>query len=71
MMSLRRAMEEARKKGLQGLEIQRELMQNREELASSSVSQEDFLLALKKVSKSVGKDDLVKYQAWMDEFGSS
>ncbi|NP_999733.1 katanin p60 ATPase-containing subunit A1 isoform X1 [Strongylocentrotus purpuratus] len=30
----------------------------------------DFLLALQKVSKSVGKEDLVKYMAWMEEFGS-
>lgn len=31
---------------------------------------DDFLLAIKKVSKSVGDDDLKKYEAWMTEFGS-
>jgi len=33
--------------------------------------QADFLLALKKVSKSVGKEDLARFQNWMDEFGSA
>jgi Vps4 C terminal oligomerisation domain len=32
---------------------------------------QDFLLALKKVSKSVGKGDLQKYDDWMKEFGSA
>ncbi len=31
---------------------------------------EDFALAIKKVSKSVSKQDLEKYQDWMKEFGS-
>lgn len=31
---------------------------------------QDFEQAIKKVSKSVGKDDLVKYEKWMEEFGS-
>ncbi|XP_063954553.1 katanin p60 ATPase-containing subunit A1 isoform X1 [Lytechinus pictus] len=30
----------------------------------------DFMLALQKVSKSVGKEDLEKYKKWMEEFGS-
>ncbi|XP_070567556.1 katanin p60 ATPase-containing subunit A1-like isoform X1 [Ptychodera flava] len=30
----------------------------------------DFQEAMKKVSKSVGKEDLEKYQKWMEEFGS-
>ncbi|XP_071819199.1 katanin p60 ATPase-containing subunit A1-like [Apostichopus japonicus] len=31
----------------------------------------DFIEALKKVSKSVGKDDLEKYKKWMEEFGAN
>ena len=31
---------------------------------------EDFVEALKKVNKSVSKEDLEKYKKWMDDFGS-
>lgn len=31
---------------------------------------EDFEAAIKKVNKSVSRDDLEKYVKWMDEFGS-
>lgn len=31
---------------------------------------EDFLEAIKKVSKSVSQEDLEKYKKWMEEFGS-
>ena len=31
----------------------------------------DFELSLKKVSKSVSPDDIVKYEKWMSEFGST
>ena len=31
---------------------------------------EDFLMAIKKVNKSVSAQDLEKYQNWMKEFGS-
>jgi len=31
----------------------------------------DFLEVLKKVSPSVSKTDLVKYEQWMSEFGST
>ena len=31
----------------------------------------DFLEVLKKVSPSVSKADLVKYEQWMNEFGST
>lgn len=31
---------------------------------------EDFLMALKKCSKSVSASDLEKYEKWMTEFGS-
>jgi len=70
MMSVRRVMEEARKQGLHGLEIQKALMANREKLHTSMVTQADFLFALSKVSKSVGTGDLARYQEWMQEFGS-
>ncbi len=70
MMSVRRVMDEARKQGLHGLAIQKALMENKEKLASALVTQADFLHALSKISKSVGTQDLQKYQDWMTEFGS-
>lgn len=35
------------------------------------VSNQDFAEAIAKCNKSVSKDDLIKYQQWMKEFGSS
>lgn len=35
------------------------------------VTAEDFLEAIGKCNKSVGQDDLTKYEKWMHEFGSS
>ena len=61
MMSMRRRIE-----GLNPDQI-REIP--REELLAPA-TMEDFELAMKKVSKSVSKDDLQKYIKWMDEFGS-
>uniref|UniRef100_A0A7S2SSB0 Katanin p60 ATPase-containing subunit A1 n=1 Tax=Rhizochromulina marina TaxID=1034831 RepID=A0A7S2SSB0_9STRA len=70
MMSMRRLMSDVRAKGI-GLDaMQRELIQNKAAL-NTAVTQEDFILALKKVSKSVGQADLETYQKWMDEFGSA
>lgn len=61
MMSFRR-----RIKGLSPEEIRRI---PKEEL-NLPTSMEDFLEAKKKVNKSVSKDDLKKYEEWMQEFGS-
>jgi len=55
---------------LQGAEIHKALLDNKEQLRASAVTQEDFLLALKRNSKSVGHDDLQRYDDWMAEFGS-
>jgi SpoVK/Ycf46/Vps4 family AAA+-type ATPase len=55
----------------QGLEIQKALMENKEQLRASAVTMDDFTAALSKVHKSVGKDDLNKYKEWMAEFGSA
>ena len=41
----------------------------REELILPSTS-DDFREAIKKVNKSVSKEDLEKYEKWMTEFGS-
>jgi len=35
------------------------------------VTQQDFEEALKKVSKTVGEDDILKYIKWMEDFGST
>jgi len=44
---------------------------NSEEIAKVPLTQEDFLDTIQKVSPSVGKQDLVKYEQWMKEFGST
>ena len=46
------------------------LKQQKEQLYGTAVSMDDLLLALKKVNKSVSKDDLERYVEWMNEFGS-
>lgn len=35
------------------------------------VSPDDFLEAVRKINKSVSKEDLEKYEKWMAEFGST
>ena len=50
--------------------MQKELLENKEAL-NTAVTQRDFLTALKKVNKSVGQEDLEKYNDWMKEFGSA
>ena len=35
------------------------------------ITMDDFRDAIKNISKSVGKEQLAKYQAWMNEFGSA
>jgi len=62
MMSMRRKIA-----GLKPSEI-RNL--GREEL-DLPVTKEDFLEAVQKCNKSVSKEDLDKYEKWMEEFGSS
>ncbi|XP_067947853.1 katanin p60 ATPase-containing subunit A-like 1 isoform X2 [Watersipora subatra] len=61
MMSMRRKIE--------GLTPQQIKNMNKDEL-NMPATMDDFLLAIKKVSKSVSNDDLKKYEAWMNEFGS-
>ena len=34
-------------------------------------TQEDFAVALAKVSRSVSQDDLKRYESWMKEYGST
>lgn len=62
MMSMRRKIA-----GLKPSEI-RNL--NQEEL-DLPVTKTDFMEAIAKCNKSVSKEDLDKYEKWMDEFGSS
>ena len=70
MMSVRRLVDAARNKGLAGQRMQQYLEENRQALGGA-VTQEDFTRALKKVGRSVGEGDLLKYQQWMEDFGSS
>lgn len=70
MMSVRRIMEEARKKCLGKDAIQAMLKEQKENLRGTAVSMDDFLVALTKINKSVSGNDLQKYADWMDEFGS-
>ncbi len=62
MMSMRRKIA-----GLKPSEI-RQLDKNELDLP---VTSRDFLDAVAKCNKSVSKEDLEKYEKWMEEFGSS
>lgn len=70
MMGVRRVMQVAREKGLQGAAIQEEL-KNQKDMLQTAITMDDFVKAAGKVSKSVGEQDLKRYQDWMDEFGSA
>ncbi|XP_033635164.1 katanin p60 ATPase-containing subunit A1-like isoform X2 [Asterias rubens] len=59
----------AMRRRIQGLRPEQIREIPREEL-NLPTSMEDFKEAIKKVNKTVGKDDLVKYEKWMEEFGS-
>ena len=61
MMSMRRR--------IQGLTPDQIRAIPKEELILPSTA-DDFKEALKKVNKSVSKEDLEKYEKWMAEFGS-
>ena len=54
---------------IQGLSLD-EIKQLSQEQLDLPTSMDDFQTALKKVSKSVFADDLMKYEKWMTEFGS-
>ncbi|XP_065095901.1 katanin p60 ATPase-containing subunit A-like 1 [Ochlerotatus camptorhynchus] len=62
MMSMRRK--------IAGLKPEQIRQLGKEEL-DLPVSNQDFSEAIAKCNKSVSKDDLIKYQQWMREFGSS
>jgi katanin p60 ATPase-containing subunit A1 len=70
MMSVRRIMEAARKKGL-GREQMQAMLKEQKEALQSAVTMEDFLTALSKVNRSVSDQDLLRYSDWMTEFGSA
>jgi katanin p60 ATPase-containing subunit A1 len=69
MMSVRRIMEEARKKGL-GRDQMQAMLKEQKQALNTAVSREDFMIALTKVNRSVSDNDLTRYQEWMNEFGS-
>ena len=62
MMSMRRKIA-----GLKPMEIKN---LNQDEL-DMPVSKQDFMEAVQKCNKSVSKEDLEKYEKWMEEFGST
>ena len=62
MMSMRRKIAGLRPSEIRNLD--------RDEL-DLPVTKQDFLDALGKCNKSVSKEDLDKYEKWMEEFGSS
>lgn len=45
-------------------------MKKFEEEVNVPLKKEDFMEALKNVNKSVGKEDIKKYELWMKEFGT-
>lgn len=72
MMSMRRLMEDQemrrliQEKGLSELKQ----MPNLKEKLELPTTNSDFVMALQRCSKSVSNDDLVRYEKWMEEFGS-
>eukprot|EP01035_Chromulina_nebulosa_P019964 gene19964-25933_t len=70
LMSVRRLMEQARKDGLTKNEIQLMLKEKKDSL-QTAVTMNDLLNALQKVNKSVGENDLLRFEEWMNKFGSS
>lgn len=54
---------------IQGLTPE-EMRQVAKDVKDLPLTREDCMIALKRVSKSVSKDDLKKYEDWMNEFGS-
>ncbi len=72
MMSMRRVMEDPELRRLiheKGLTELRERSDLKEKL-NTPTTMADFENALKRCSKSVSSDDLVKYEKWMNEYGS-
>lgn len=51
-------------------ELQRLLMEKNQEL-QTALTMEDLMTAVSKVNKSVNHEDLKRYDAWMEEFGSA
>lgn len=62
MMSMRRKIAGLRPSEIRNLD--------RDEL-DLPVTKQDFMEAITKCNKSVSKEDLDKYEKWMEEFGSS
>jgi katanin p60 ATPase-containing subunit A1 len=58
------------RKKIEGLSIEQIQALSKEEL-NLPAKMEDFMQVLKKVSPSVSKNDLEKYEKWMHEFGST
>ena len=48
-----------------------EIKKLKKEEMDSPITNEDFLEAMKRVSSSVGKNDLTKFDQWFEEFGSA
>ena len=72
MMSMRRLMEDPELRKMiheKGLAELRERSDLKEKL-NTPTTMTDFENALKRCSKSVSRDDLVKYEKWMTEYGS-
>jgi katanin p60 ATPase-containing subunit A1 len=72
MMGMRKLMEDQEMRRLiqeKGLAELKQLAHLKEKLEPPT-THEDFITALQRCSKSVSKDDLIKYDKWMEEFGS-
>lgn len=65
MMAMRRAL-----KGMAMTDIRAQIKEKKEELSDLPTTMQDFLDAIKKVNKTVSKEDVEKYQKWIDDFGS-
>ncbi|KAF4710032.1 Katanin p60 ATPase-containing subunit A1 [Perkinsus olseni] len=69
MMNLRDRLRKARTKGESGVALDVDRL--RAEVEGRPVTMGNFEQAVKNVQKSVGTEDLRKFEEWMREFGSS
>lgn len=65
MMAMRRMF-----KGVNIKEIRKKANENKDEVKNLPTTMQDFHDAIKKVNKTVTKEDVEKYKVWIKNFGS-
>ena len=63
------AMNQLRRR-IEGLSVEEIMQLKGKEQVDEPITWEDFEQAIVKIKPSVGKDDVVRHEKWLDEFGS-